>query len=85
MNGCLYVCIVEPSDTAVHLQTTLPTVVVSYVIIALLLVMVVTAYPRFRHLYHNHFEAFHRFFGWTATALVWCQVRNARPFTFSAQ
>lgn len=61
----------------VHLQTTLPTVIISYVIIALLLVMVITAYPRFRHLYHNHFEVFHRFFGWTATALVWCQVRNA--------
>lgn len=32
------------------------------------------AWPRFRQMFHNRFEASHRFLGWTATALVWVQV-----------
>ncbi|KAI0057830.1 hypothetical protein BV25DRAFT_1811902 [Artomyces pyxidatus] len=52
----------------------IPTVVVTYCIVALLIAIVTLAYPKFRTKYHNHFEAAHRFLGWTATALVWCQI-----------
>ncbi|KAI0314081.1 hypothetical protein OF83DRAFT_1064404 [Amylostereum chailletii] len=52
----------------------IPTVVVSWVVLMLLLVMIALAHPRFRVLFHNQFEMVHRFLGWTATALVWAQV-----------
>ncbi|KAI0030425.1 nonribosomal peptide synthetase 12 [Vararia minispora EC-137] len=47
------------------------TVAVTYWILLLLLMIVGFAYPRFRQIQHNRFEASHRFFGWTATAFVW--------------
>ncbi|VDC04455.1 unnamed protein product [Peniophora sp. CBMAI 1063] len=50
------------------------TVAISYCILFLLLIILVLAYPRFRQAFHNHFEASHRFLGWTATALLWVQV-----------
>ena len=34
------------------------------------------AYPKNRSVHHDAFERTHRFLGWTATALVWCQVRK---------
>ena len=55
-------------------QTSVPTLVIAYVVLALLVSMVTFAYPSFRVKYHDHFEAIHRFAGWTAVALVWAQV-----------
>ncbi|KAI0057826.1 nonribosomal peptide synthetase 12 [Artomyces pyxidatus] len=52
----------------------IPTVAITYCILALLLGIVTLAHPKVRSLYHNHFEVAHRFLGWSATALVWCQV-----------
>jgi len=52
------------------------TVAVTYCVLALLLLIVGLAYPAFRQKQHNRFEASHRFFGWSATALVWVQVRH---------
>ena len=40
----------------------------------LLIGIVLMAYPKFRLTHHDAFERAHRFLGWTATALVWCQV-----------
>ncbi|ETW84500.1 hypothetical protein HETIRDRAFT_444247 [Heterobasidion irregulare TC 32-1] len=54
--------------------TSVATLIISYLILLLLLGIVALAYPRLRILYHNSFEATHRFLGWTAVALVWCQV-----------
>ena len=42
----------------------------------LLVGIVLFAYPKVRTTHHDAFERTHRFLGWTATALVWCQVRN---------
>lgn len=50
------------------------TVAISYCILSLLLVILVLAYPRFRLVFHDYFEASHRFLGWITTALVWVQV-----------
>ncbi|KAL2069906.1 hypothetical protein VTL71DRAFT_14585 [Oculimacula yallundae] len=49
------------------------TLVVSYLIIALMIAMVGTAHPAMRMKYHDRFELIHRFAGWTALALFWAQ------------
>ncbi|PCH39996.1 hypothetical protein WOLCODRAFT_131154 [Wolfiporia cocos MD-104 SS10] len=54
-------------------QLTVPTLAISYVILALLVAMVTLAHPTFRAKQHDYFEAIHRFSGWTAVALVWAQ------------
>ncbi|KAI0269909.1 nonribosomal peptide synthetase 12 [Gloeopeniophorella convolvens] len=54
--------------------TSIPTVVITYCILFLLVGIVINAYPSRRSKFHNRFEATHRFLGWSATALVWCQV-----------
>jgi len=55
-------------------QTSAPTVAITYFILMLLVGIVLFAYPKFRSTHHDKFERTHRFLGWTATALVWCQV-----------
>ncbi|KAE9395076.1 nonribosomal peptide synthetase 12 [Gymnopus androsaceus JB14] len=47
---------------------------VTYCILIFLLGIVLFAYPTLRSKRHNAFERVHRFLGWTATLLVWCQV-----------
>ncbi|KAF8903152.1 nonribosomal peptide synthetase 12 [Gymnopilus junonius] len=56
-----------------HKKTSISTVVVTYLILVLLLGILVFAHPSIRSKKHNTFEKTHRFLGWTATALVWCQ------------
>ncbi|KAK3388359.1 hypothetical protein B0T20DRAFT_473834 [Sordaria brevicollis] len=46
----------------------------SYAIIAMLIVMLIFAYPRIRVLMHNSFENTHRFMGWTVVGLFWAQI-----------
>ncbi|KAH9891585.1 hypothetical protein C8Q73DRAFT_649944 [Cubamyces lactineus] len=53
---------------------TIPTLVFTYIILALLVGMIVFAYPKARTRHHDTFEMTHRFMGWTAVALVWCLV-----------
>ncbi|KAI9465428.1 hypothetical protein BJY52DRAFT_1243941 [Lactarius psammicola] len=56
--------------------TSLLTVVITYCILVLLLGIVISAIPVLRSKHHNRFEVMHRFLGWTATLLVWCQVTS---------
>lgn len=51
----------------------LATVMVTYAILAILLLMVALAMPKFRARYHDQFELAHRFGGWTALLLFWAQ------------
>ncbi|KAE8148972.1 hypothetical protein BDV25DRAFT_168105 [Aspergillus avenaceus] len=44
-------------------------VVLAYVILALLLAIIIVAYPAFRFKKHDYFELTHRFFGWLVVAL----------------
>ncbi|KAI1823092.1 acetyl-CoA synthetase-like protein [Xylaria intraflava] len=53
----------------VHINT--GTIVLSYLVLALLLAIVSMAHPDIRAKLHDQFEWTHRFAGWTATALVW--------------
>lgn len=48
--------------------------VVTYMILSLLLGIIVLTLPRFRALYHNSFEAMHRFGGWSTLVLLWVHV-----------
>lgn len=55
--------------------------VVTYVLDALLIVIVIFALPQMRQKYHNTYELTHRFLGWTALALFWPQsILLARDF-----
>ncbi|KAJ6416689.1 hypothetical protein OIU84_002539 [Salix udensis] len=47
---------------------------VASIILSLLCVSCLAAFPLVRHLHHNVFERFHRFTGWTALALLWAFV-----------
>ncbi|KAI1167931.1 acetyl-CoA synthetase-like protein [Nemania serpens] len=47
------------------------TIVLTYLVLALLLAIVGMAHPDVRAKLHDQFEWTHRFAGWTATALVW--------------
>ncbi|TBU28644.1 nonribosomal peptide synthetase 12 [Dichomitus squalens] len=55
-------------------QTSIATLAITYFILVLLIGIVLFAYPKVRSTHHDAFERSHRFLGWTATALVWCQV-----------
>ena len=43
------------------------------VLILMFVAILISAHPRFRARYHNHFEATHRFAGWTALGAFWVQ------------
>jgi hypothetical protein len=45
--------------------------VISYIILALLLAIIVAAYPKIRFMLHDYFELTHRFCGWAVVALFW--------------
>lgn len=46
----------------------------SYILLAILLSLVITAYPRFRFMSHNTFEYIHRWGGWFSLALFWVEL-----------
>ncbi|KAG6910283.1 hypothetical protein DXG01_011680 [Tephrocybe rancida] len=50
------------------------TVVVTYAILILLLMILTFAHPTLRRKFHDSFETTHRFLGWSATGLVWIQI-----------
>ncbi|KAF9642397.1 hypothetical protein BDM02DRAFT_3133117 [Thelephora ganbajun] len=52
----------------------LATLVISWIVLGLLLIILVFAYPNMRNKFHDYFEWSHRFLGWTAVALFWAQV-----------
>ncbi|KAH8652692.1 nonribosomal peptide synthetase 12 [Tricladium varicosporioides] len=59
--------------TVNHKETSIPVLVITYLLDALLLTIVALAHPIFRAKFHNHFEMAHRFLGWTSLALFWVQ------------
>jgi hypothetical protein len=46
-------------------------VAISYVILALLLAIIVAAFPKIRFMLHDYFEFTHRFCGWAVVAFFW--------------
>lgn len=51
----------------------LPTKVLTWVLVGFLCSIVTFAYPKFRVIRHDQFEMVHRFAGWTAIGIVWAQ------------
>ncbi|KAI2642300.1 hypothetical protein GGS21DRAFT_537416 [Xylaria nigripes] len=45
--------------------------ITSYIVIGMFIVILVAAHPDLRKRYHDYFEAFHRFAGWTALLSFW--------------
>ncbi|KAF9484056.1 hypothetical protein BDN70DRAFT_826230 [Pholiota conissans] len=45
--------------------------ILSYIIIAMFIAILAAAHPRFRVLYHDYFEAGHRYSGWVALVTFW--------------
>ncbi|GKU00292.1 unnamed protein product [Fusarium langsethiae] len=66
-----------------HATVSLATQIVSWILCGLLCSMVATAWPSFRKWYHNVFERFHRFAGWTSLGLFWARtilaINDSRP------
>ncbi|KAF9475655.1 nonribosomal peptide synthetase 12 [Pholiota conissans] len=60
-------------ELILHRKTSIATVAITYCILILLLGIVAFAHPTLRSKRHDTFEKAHRFLGWTATVLVWCQ------------
>ncbi|KAG8905779.1 hypothetical protein FRB99_008258 [Tulasnella sp. 403] len=48
--------------------------IVSYIILAFVMMIIALAMPAWRRIHHDKFEMVHRFLGWTVTGLVWAQV-----------
>lgn len=46
----------------------------TYILLSLLLVIVITAYPRLRFMSHNTFENVHRWVGWGSLLLFWAEL-----------
>ena len=57
-----------------HQQTLLPVVALSYIILAMLIIIIGFAHPRMRMQFHDYFEMMHRFAGWTTVGLFWALV-----------
>ncbi|THH21034.1 hypothetical protein EW146_g431 [Bondarzewia mesenterica] len=77
VSGVVWLILLTVQETREVLNggpTSVATLVMTYLILVLLLGIVSLAYPKLRIMYHDHFEATHRFLGWTAVALVWCKV-----------
>ncbi|MGW3150927.1 hypothetical protein ACWDG1_41090 [Streptomyces sp. NPDC001177] len=57
--------------SAIYGHTLVANLVLSYAVLALLLVMVVMALPPLRSRFHDQFELTHRFCGWSVLVLAW--------------
>ncbi|KAG8926578.1 hypothetical protein FRC01_008663 [Tulasnella sp. 417] len=55
-------------------KASIPLAVITYIILAFLIIIIFLAAPAWRRVHHNKFEIIHRFLGWTVTGLVWAQV-----------
>ncbi|KAI0161197.1 hypothetical protein GGR57DRAFT_518416 [Xylariaceae sp. FL1272] len=50
---------------------TLANLITSWVVVSMFIIILTAAHPNFRRKSHDHFEAFHRFAGWTALLAFW--------------
>ncbi|KIO33941.1 hypothetical protein M407DRAFT_3699 [Tulasnella calospora MUT 4182] len=55
-------------------KASIPLAVITYIILAFLIIIISLAAPAWRRVHHDKFEMVHRFLGWTVTGLVWAQV-----------
>ena len=48
--------------------------VMSYILMTMLMFILGAAHPRFRVMFHDYFEAIHRFSGWSALIMFWTHI-----------
>ena len=68
--------IIAPSETPTQSAALALTAIIDFLLVSIC----VTAYPRFRILFHDSFEMIHRFVGWTAILLFWAQLMVLMDF-----
>ncbi|KAK8107924.1 uncharacterized protein PG998_009937 [Apiospora kogelbergensis] len=59
------------------LSDVLVNMVTSWIVVLMFLLILTAAHPSLRRRYHDYFEMFHRFAGWTALVSFWVQVAFA--------
>ncbi|KAF9533119.1 hypothetical protein CPB83DRAFT_758066 [Crepidotus variabilis] len=74
VSGTVWFILLVGQATREHVTTdkvSVATLVVAYIVLALLLSMIVLAHPDLRAKYHNSYELVHRFSGWSAVGVFW--------------
>ncbi|KAG7088434.1 hypothetical protein E1B28_012427 [Marasmius oreades] len=77
ISGTVWLCLFTAratKDVVDGGRTSIPTLVMAWVILAFLFGIIIFAHPELRSKRHDSFEQVHRFMGWTAAAMVWAQV-----------
>ncbi|KAK7051193.1 hypothetical protein VNI00_004693 [Paramarasmius palmivorus] len=67
----LYTAIITKDYIAHPTRSFLPNLITAYILVAMFILILAGAYPRFRVLYHDYFEAMHRYAGWIALGTFW--------------
>ncbi|KAK7050042.1 hypothetical protein VNI00_005474 [Paramarasmius palmivorus] len=63
---------IATKDYIAHPNTaSLANLITSYILVTMFCLILIGAWPRFRVLYHDYFEAVHRYAGWTALCTFW--------------
>ncbi|TAQ86381.1 hypothetical protein B7494_g5305 [Chlorociboria aeruginascens] len=58
------------NDRSVHTDL-LVNMITSWILVGMFSIILASAYPDIRRKFHDHFECFHRFSGWTALTTFW--------------
>ncbi|KAF9552485.1 hypothetical protein CPC08DRAFT_714591 [Agrocybe pediades] len=67
----LYTGLITREYIHVPTKDNLVNLVLSYFLVCMFLTILAAAHPRFRVMFHDHFEAGHRFAGWSALVVFW--------------
>ncbi|KAK7026508.1 hypothetical protein VNI00_015588 [Paramarasmius palmivorus] len=67
----MYTAIVTKDYVARTATSSLANLVTSYILVLMFVFILAGAHPRFRVLYHDYFEAMHRYAGWIALCTFW--------------
>ncbi|ESK89245.1 non-ribosomal peptide synthetase [Moniliophthora roreri MCA 2997] len=67
----MYTAVVTKDYIARPNSASLASLITSYILVIMLCLILAGAWPRFRVLYHDYFEAMHRCAGWTALGTFW--------------
>ncbi|KAF9527759.1 hypothetical protein CPB83DRAFT_883979 [Crepidotus variabilis] len=74
VSGTVWLILLCGQATREHVTTdkvSVATLIMAYIVLALLISIIALAHPDLRAKYHNSFEMVHRFSGWTAVGVFW--------------
>ncbi|KAG7086004.1 hypothetical protein E1B28_003527 [Marasmius oreades] len=67
----MYTALTTKDYIAHRTGASLANLITSYILVTMFCLILAGAYPRFRVLYHDYFEAMHRYSGWVALCTFW--------------